>query len=545
MPMLKKIASGLILLLLLGVAAILTESIGGTTSKGANTTSSDVTVVNRTILVDGLPYILKGVGYAPTPIGVDPEVTPPYGDYFTSDYSSIYLRDFPLLRQMGANTIRLWGWNNQANHTDFLNKAYNNGVNPIRVIVTFWMDPSYYPDISSTTARTQIISAFRNMVALNKDNPAVLMWSIGNEANAPWQYGSHLDDLFSLINEMALAAHTEEGANAHPVTTPLADADLLNTINNYDKAMTNLDVWSIQVYRGNSFGSLFSDYASLSSKPLAITEYGIDAYDNNNHAEYEKIGSPYPAIYAQSLWSEIASNSNVCVGGSIMTYSDEWWKGKYGSPTDNNASYHGESGYAAYGHPDGFSNEEWWGIMRTVDNGSAPDVMEPRAAYYALQTLWVTNSPTPSPTPTATPTPTPTPTTTPTPSPTPTTIPSPTPTVTPAPSPTSLPSPSPTPTTNSNKTATPTPTPTPTLTTTPTANPTSNPTSNPTANPTITTQPTSTPNTNPSPTPIPEIPTIVFIVPVAILMVALTLLSKKRKTPKFLSNFHLPGAPIP
>src|SRR5665647_826746 len=87
--------------------------------RGTDSLPSTVTIAERRILVDGLPYEMKGVGYAPTPIGVDPEVTPPYGDYFTSDYSSIYMRDLPLLREMGANTIRLWGWNNNANHTDF------------------------------------------------------------------------------------------------------------------------------------------------------------------------------------------------------------------------------------------------------------------------------------------------------------------------------------------------------------------------------------------------------------------------------------------
>ncbi len=351
-----------------------------------------VTVSDRQILVEGTPFIIEGAGYSAVPIGIDPETISPYGDYFTSNYAAIYNRDLPLLRQMGANTIRLWGWNNAANHTDFLNKAYNNGTDPIYVIVTFWMGPSVYPDISSPSARAKIKADFRNMVATHKNNPAVLMWAIGNELNGPWLYGNNPTDLFSLINEMAQEAHLEEGANYHPVTAPLADVNLINTIAAYDSNMTNLDVWSVQLYRGPSFGSFFNDYANVSGKPLVITEYGIDAYDDKNGDEYEKIGIPYQAKYAESLWNEIMANSNVSAGGSIMAYSDEWWKGKYGQARqgcpDNNPSFHSNCGYPTGSHPDGYSNEEWWGIMRTKDNGSYPDIMEPRVVYYTLQSLW-------------------------------------------------------------------------------------------------------------------------------------------------------------
>ncbi len=75
-----------------------------------------------------------------------------------------------------------------------------------------------------------------------------------------------------------------------------------------------------------------------------------------------------------------------------MAYSDEWWKGKYGAGTgcpDNNPAFHGTCGYVTTSHPDGYANEEWWGIMRTKDNSSSSDIMEPRAVYYRLQSIWL------------------------------------------------------------------------------------------------------------------------------------------------------------
>ena len=363
----------------------------GLANQSAKSHSTIVTISGRQVLVNGEPFIVKGVGYAPTPIGQDPAF-PPNGDYFTTDYHALYSRDLSLLRQMGANTIRLWGWRYDGDHEDFLDAAYNNGVRPIYVIVSYWLDSSR--NLSDPASRQEIIAEFTQMVAIHKNHPAVLMWAIGNELNGPWMFGDS-DDLFSLLDDMAKAAHDEEGSNYHPVTTPLADINLIETIENRDPQVPNLDLWSVQVYRGPSFYSLFNDYVTASAKPLLITEFGIDAYDDQNGDEFEKIGPAYQALYAASLWEEITNNSGICSGGSIMAYSDEWWKGKSGqtderhaSCPDYNASAHSTCGYAISAHPDGYANEEWWGIMRTVDHGNDLDILQPRAVYYALQDLW-------------------------------------------------------------------------------------------------------------------------------------------------------------
>ena len=337
-----------------------------------------------------LTKFIKGVSYAPTPIGIDPEITPPSGDYFTVEYSSIYNRDLPLLRAMGANTIRLWGWNNKANHKDFLDEAYNDGINPIYVIIGFWISANKDIDPDSPdNVREELKEQLREMISIHKNHSAVLMWCIGNELNAEWMYGKNLDDLFSLINEMAEAAHNEEGNNYHPVTTALYDGNLLNTIATYNELVPALDVWGANIYRGKTFGSLFSDYKTVSNKPFAILEYGIDSYDNVNSNEYQDV----QAEYAEALWKEMESNQDICLGGSIMAYSDEWWKGKYSTDCDDkDPSFHGLCGYLTSAHPDGYSNEEWWGIMRTVDNDSEPDIMEPRTVYYTLKNLWSQSS---------------------------------------------------------------------------------------------------------------------------------------------------------
>src|SRR5690606_33050437 len=95
-------------------------------------------------------------------------------------------------------------WNNTADHFDFLNKAFNNGVDPIYVIAGYWINPGLDIDPQSpTNVRGQLKSDFRAMVATHKNHPSILMWSIGSDLNASSMYGSNLNNLFSLINDMA------------------------------------------------------------------------------------------------------------------------------------------------------------------------------------------------------------------------------------------------------------------------------------------------------------------------------------------------------
>ena len=89
------------------------------------------TVSGREILLDGSPFNVRGMCYQPTPIGGDPSSGPPYGDYFTAGYADLWTRDFENLRQMGANVIRIYGWTVGANHSSFLNAAYNGGDRPL------------------------------------------------------------------------------------------------------------------------------------------------------------------------------------------------------------------------------------------------------------------------------------------------------------------------------------------------------------------------------------------------------------------------------
>jgi len=309
-----------------------------------------VRVVGRQLQVDFdnngqyEPYQIKGVGYQPVPVGMNPN----WGYNFFNDPQIVNYanRDFPLLREMYANTIRTWA---KASNTNFLNIAYNDNQRPVRVVMGYWIDPTWSPiypgqqvDYADPATRQYYINDFRDYVADYKNHPAVLIWALGNENNLFYQ--GNIGDFYTLCNEMALAAYQEEGSAYHPVA--IINGNLFNignsTVHADDASLEYIDIWGVNVFPGYSFldQNFFTNYAPLSQKPLYISEFGIDAWytiDQMNPSNGYEI-QDIQAQWEGNEWDELNACS-VCIGGTYMEYSDEWWKG--GDPY-----YHGYEGYS-------------------------------------------------------------------------------------------------------------------------------------------------------------------------------------------------------
>lgn len=328
--------------------------------------TGNVALVDGALYVEGRPFRVKGVGYQPVPIGASPSRA--VLDYIYTD-SAILSRDLTLLRAMNVNTIRLWS---EAPDTTLLNACYNGGVDPIYVIMGFWVPQWTGIDYADPTLRASIELDFRDYVSQFRDHPAVLAWGIGNENNL--NYTGDMADWYSLANDLAAAAYDVEGAAYHPCV--IVNGALLHlgdsAAGSDDISLDAVDMWGVNLYFGYDAHAHFDYYDALSAKPLVFTEYGIDAWDNVAGVEYQSVH----ADYLVHQWRQIESR---CLGASLMAYSDEWWKA--GTPTVHD---YGGYGTSIYMHPDMFSNEEWWGIVAPIDAGAGPDVMQPRSAYYAL-----------------------------------------------------------------------------------------------------------------------------------------------------------------
>ena len=90
-------------------------------------------VANRTLMLDGAPWMMRGISYSPVPTGEDPGYALPYGDYFTSQYEPLFARDLALMAEMGANTVRVYTWSTSARHGTFLDMAHHLGLAVVAV----------------------------------------------------------------------------------------------------------------------------------------------------------------------------------------------------------------------------------------------------------------------------------------------------------------------------------------------------------------------------------------------------------------------------
>lgn len=107
--------------------------------------------------------------------------------------------------------------------------------------------------------------------------------------------------------------------------------------------------------------------------------------------------------YGIALSKELSAQGDVCSGGSIFSYVDEWWKGRttqtdanHPDCPENNPSYQSNCGFPSSG-PDQYSNEEWFGIFSTKKDGSGIDILTPRLVYHELKAFWKNETESPKP----------------------------------------------------------------------------------------------------------------------------------------------------
>lgn len=397
-----------------------------------------VKVQGRQLLVDfdenGIyrPYRIEGAGYSPIPIsrhpgdwgwpaGDDPRPDNVYDD------PAILTRDFALLKAMNANTIRLWKGDNTQAGTRYPIKLTQTALDlaeqyGLKVIPGFWMNNEGFwqctsqgphftriVDFANDNVRNDVLTRFGNYVLAFKDHPAVLFWAIGNENN--YSFGNDpakIQAFYSLVEEMAELAHQIEGEDYHPVALINGDIGLIGQAQygTTDAQLAHLDIWGANVYRGDSFGTFFTEYGARSQKPVWISEFGVDAWHTNNVNDPSdgQEDQATQADWAGRLWDEIA-DAEVTIGGTIMEYSDEWWKPYEWQCGANSNACNSTQNHFGYGprdsscpadgvadwvppFPDHFFNEEWWGIVSIAPNTQnpfGPDIVTPRQVYTTLQ----------------------------------------------------------------------------------------------------------------------------------------------------------------
>ena len=388
------------------------------------------------LLVDGKPYFIKGVMFAPVKIGESPdEATMRDWMYYNDNrdgkneiaYKTWLDRnknnkrdsgeevegDFSLLKKMGCNTIRLYHLASdnsilgniyktnkstalQYDHPvnkELLRQLYNNYG--IKVIMgnyvgawTIGAGASWEEGTDYTNPKhcENIKKSVRAMVLDNKDEPYVLMWVLGNENNlGDWlrcNASKNPEAYAKLIGELAEMIHKLD--SEHPVA--VCDGDNFNTLKEYAKHAPGLDIVSYNSYRGEyGFVFLWKEVKRTFDRPVFISEFGIFSYNVNTGEDQD-----YQLKYIKGCWRDIVRNSashydptkrvsGNSIGGVVFDWLDRWYMD--GTPSEHNA------GTRYWDSSDHLRHEEWFGII-SMGDGSDWLTRQKRKVYDYLEGVW-------------------------------------------------------------------------------------------------------------------------------------------------------------
>ncbi len=361
--------------------------------------------------VEDKPFLIKAVAYTPSKVGQSPD-NGTLQDWSLADENKNGLNDaayeswvdknrngvqdpdepavgdFQLLKEMGANSIRIYH-HGLVSNKELLRQMYEKYglyvvMGDFLGAYTVGSGASWYEgtDYSSETQRQKMMQSVEKMVEEYKDEPYILLWMLGNENN----YGvannakKNPEAYYQFANEAA--KRIKELDPDHPVA--ICNGDVLY-LDHFAKLCPEIDIYGANAYRGkHGFGpSFWSSVQYEADKPAMITEYGAPAFAKEKSAEWvEKM----QAEYHRGCWQDILANSagngvGNALGGVVFEWLDEWWKSYEPNEHDTKQNYAGP-------FPDGWMYEEWLGIVGQGNGLESPFLRELRQAYFEYQKMW-------------------------------------------------------------------------------------------------------------------------------------------------------------
>ena len=171
----------------------------------------------------------------------------------------------------------------------------------------------------------------------------------------------------------------------HPVGVCNAGYAILPYLKKYASKIQFVGMNAYMGYFG--FGTLWGRIKNTFDRPILITEYGVDCYDQNK----QEVNEAYQALYHLKNWNDIVQNSfgmqgkGNAIGGVAYNWIDRWWLcGDWKEHDTDLGSWKGPS-------LDGWMNDEWLGFVSQGDGSDSPFYREPRMVYDAIKRAWRRN----------------------------------------------------------------------------------------------------------------------------------------------------------
>ena len=342
----------------------------------ASTLTGNIQINGRQLLVNGVPFIMKGICYSPVSKGkMYPDglitLNPTPDDLVTIEH------DFQMMHAAGINTIRTYIPMVAPGILTLLAKYQ------LRTIIPICPSLDCYQNLD-TIAQT---------VELLKNDTSTLLWEIGNEWNFNHFYTYTYGDSSSSTDQNTANLSSQQCLDLiKTVTTLIKQHDTTHPISSnvscpavkkvppsvYPELPDCVDLVGINVYHGLNFGPGFSNWNQLTDKPFYIGETGAVAWNANINAKDEKAQAVGVHALATEIMTHLSAidSYNILVGGCIFEWCNEWWKQGFPLLHDVGGVRLEKDGP----YPANRYDDEWFGIL-TINR-------KPRDAYYALQKVF-------------------------------------------------------------------------------------------------------------------------------------------------------------
>ncbi len=341
--------------------------------------NSQFSIEDSRLLLDGRPFVVRGVVYSNVPIGRS------WTDTIAAS-ECLYGRDFPLIAGLGANTVRTLALVPPGTRAFPLALA----ANDLHWLAGFPLDRFFDPRTSLSDGteqgralRANILAEFQAYVEAWKDEPRLLAFVFGNEVDAGYalKFGGQAADFFSLLREAVSIIETS--APGRLITTSVGDPESIGAFNlgTNDPQQPGLSFWSLHVPGVAELNEVFQNARSRTAKPFLLSAFGADAYDSATQSEAAHRQAEDTENLATEIKLAAANPSFRLLGGVWGALLDEWWRGGL------DPERHGAQAVATV-EAKAF-HSAWaglFGVARSALEGL--DTLRPRKAYVSLAHAW-------------------------------------------------------------------------------------------------------------------------------------------------------------
>jgi hypothetical protein len=214
-----------------------------------------------------------------------------------------------VLKDCGGNSIRLWGADNI---DDQLAEAQRLGLS---VTVGIWFEHEggvKHFDYGNPRQVAEQLDRVQQAVLKYRNNPAVLLWGLGNEMEGP---NGDNPLIWKFIEDAAKLVHRLDPN--HPTMTVLAEIGG-KRVENFNRYCPDVDILGINTYAGGP--SVAARYHKLGGvKPFVITEFGpsgtwevgLTAWNAPIEATSTAKSDDYRATYEKTVLPE---RGKLCLG---------------------------------------------------------------------------------------------------------------------------------------------------------------------------------------------------------------------------------------